>query len=144
MSDPLQAAALLLILECLFALRVAGQLLVRLRAPAWLPPMDQWASGLVPYPLLLGIQVVTLILMGAVALGVAVGWPRIAPAPAASCLRRLPDGRGGDLRALDALALRRAHGPAPESALAWRDDPNRRSSRAGWLAPRSGDSDVLA
>ena len=75
MNDPLQAAALLLILEGLFALRVAGQLLVRLRGPASLPPMEEWASGLVPYPLLLGIQIVTLVLMTGVALGIALGWP---------------------------------------------------------------------
>ena len=42
-------------------LRVAGQLVVFLRAPAWLPPMAQWQSGLVPYAFLLSTQAVVLV-----------------------------------------------------------------------------------
>lgn len=38
----------------LFLLRVAGQVLVRLRAPRWLPPTGQW--NLTPYRLLLPTQ----------------------------------------------------------------------------------------
>ena len=30
--------------------RVAGQLVVARCAPRWLPPMEQWQSGLLPYP----------------------------------------------------------------------------------------------
>jgi hypothetical protein len=44
-------------------LRVAGQLVVYLRAPSWLPPMAQWQSGLVPYWFLLASQGVVLLLM---------------------------------------------------------------------------------
>jgi hypothetical protein len=78
MSESLLVVVTLLLLEGLFTLRVVGQLLVRERAPAWLPPMERWASGLLPYRLLLGIQAVTLLLMTAVAVGIAQGWPAIA------------------------------------------------------------------
>ena len=47
----------------LFLLRVLGQIEVVLIAPAWLPPMEQWYSGLLPYPLLLPAQIVILMLM---------------------------------------------------------------------------------
>jgi hypothetical protein len=47
----------------LFLLRVLGQLQVVLIAPAWLPPMEQWYSGLLPYPLLLPAQILILMLM---------------------------------------------------------------------------------
>jgi hypothetical protein len=43
--------------------RVLGQLMVAVAAPAWLPPMQQWQSGLVPYPVLLACQAVVLGLM---------------------------------------------------------------------------------
>lgn len=42
----------------LFSLRVVGQVVVGVFAPAWLPPWDQWQSGLLPYPVLLIAQVV--------------------------------------------------------------------------------------
>ncbi len=47
----------------LLAGRVIGQLVVWTRAPRWLPPMEQWQSGLLPYPVLLTGQVVVLVLM---------------------------------------------------------------------------------
>ena len=47
----------------LFLLRVLGQLEVVLIAPAWLPSMEQWYSGLLPYPLLLPAQILILMLM---------------------------------------------------------------------------------
>ncbi len=47
----------------LFLLRVLGQVEVVLIAPAWLPPMEQWYSGLLPYPLLLPAQIALLMLM---------------------------------------------------------------------------------
>ena len=43
--------------------RVLGQVLVVMRAPRWLPPMAQWQSGLVPYPVLLSVQSVVVSLM---------------------------------------------------------------------------------
>jgi hypothetical protein len=47
----------------LFLLRVLGQLEVVLIAPTWLPTMEQWYSGLLPYPLLLPAQILILMLM---------------------------------------------------------------------------------
>lgn len=43
--------------------RVIGQIVVVLWAPRWLPPMHQWQSGLLPYPVLLASQIVVLTLM---------------------------------------------------------------------------------
>lgn len=68
---PSVAAAYLLLLTALFVLRVAGQVLVATRAPRWLPPMNEW--NLMPYRLLLPIQLVFVALMTAIAVGVARG-----------------------------------------------------------------------
>lgn len=51
---PRTTAWYLLLFSLLFVLRVAGQVFVALRAPAWLPPMGEW--NLMPYRLLLPIQ----------------------------------------------------------------------------------------
>lgn len=63
MHDPGPFAVALWIFTALLAVRVAGQLVVVWRAPAWLPPMDQWQSGLVRYPVLVFWQVIVLALM---------------------------------------------------------------------------------
>jgi hypothetical protein len=55
------AAAFLCLFSLLFLLRVAGQVLVRVRHPAWLPPTEQW--NLTPYSLLLPAQLLILALM---------------------------------------------------------------------------------
>lgn len=51
----------------LFAARVIGQLETLLLAPEWLPDMDAWYSGLLPYELLLPAQIAILMLMSVVA-----------------------------------------------------------------------------
>lgn len=51
-------SALLWMLLTLFVLRVLGQFLVALGAAPFLPPMDEWQSRLLPYPLLLASQIV--------------------------------------------------------------------------------------
>ena len=51
---------LLWILFTLFALRVLGQLLVVAGLAPFLPPMDDWQSGVLPYPLLLASQILIL------------------------------------------------------------------------------------
>lgn len=61
------SALLLWALLALFVLRVAGQVVVALRHPAWLPPMQEWYSGLIPYPALLPIQLAIIALMAAIA-----------------------------------------------------------------------------
>ena len=57
---------MLWILLSLFALRVVGQLLVVAGLAPFLPPMDNWQSGLLPYPLLLLSQIVILVLLATV------------------------------------------------------------------------------
>lgn len=56
--DASELAPALWLLTGLFAARVAGQVLVALRAPTWLPPMTDW--NLVPYRLLLPVQLAIL------------------------------------------------------------------------------------
>ncbi|MBA3855621.1 MAG: hypothetical protein C0507_01810 [Cyanobacteria bacterium PR.3.49] len=48
--------AILCFLLFLFCLRVVGQILVAFFHVDFLPPMDQWYSGLLPYPILLICQ----------------------------------------------------------------------------------------
>jgi hypothetical protein len=59
-------AAALWTLLALFAGRVAGQLAVVLDAAPFLPPIDQWQSGLLPYPVLLGAQLLLLAGLGTI------------------------------------------------------------------------------
>ena len=54
---------LLALLTFLFALRVLGQALVAFFGVTWLPAMEQWFSGMIPYPALLIIQLLMLMLM---------------------------------------------------------------------------------
>lgn len=51
---------LLGVLAFAFLLRVVGQVLVAFFRADFLPPMAEWYSGLIPYPLLLPIQLVIL------------------------------------------------------------------------------------
>jgi len=51
------------ICTALLIARVLGQLIVAIAAPKWLPPMEAWQSGLVPYPALLASQALVLTLM---------------------------------------------------------------------------------
>ena len=56
--DPRFAGWFLLLFGLLFLARVAGQVLVRLRRPRWLPPTEEW--NLMPYRYLLPAQLVIL------------------------------------------------------------------------------------
>lgn len=58
-----ESSFVLWLLTFLLSVRVLGQLLVVVRQPRWLPPMNQWQSGLVPYHVLLPCQIVVLALM---------------------------------------------------------------------------------
>ncbi|HET9862566.1 MAG TPA: hypothetical protein VFP37_03925, partial [Steroidobacteraceae bacterium] len=62
-----EAAILMWSCIALFAARVVGQFEVLVRAPEWLPAMDAWYSGLLPYYLLLPMQIALLMLMTVVA-----------------------------------------------------------------------------
>ena len=61
--DPSLYSAFLTLFTILLYGRVIGQLIVYLYAPRWLPPMDEWQSGLLPYPVLLVSQGVVLTFM---------------------------------------------------------------------------------
>ena len=50
-------------LLALFVLRVAGQALVAFFGVTWLPPMERWYSGLMPYEYLLPSQIALIVLM---------------------------------------------------------------------------------
>jgi uncharacterized protein len=65
--DPQVAGAFFTLFTVLFALRVVGQVVVLLAAPAWLPPMDRW--NLMPYRLLLPIQLALLVVMCWICIG---------------------------------------------------------------------------
>lgn len=56
----------LVALLVLFCLRVLGQLMVALFQVTYLPPMSEWQSGLLPYPLLLIFQCLIIVLYGRV------------------------------------------------------------------------------
>jgi hypothetical protein len=51
----------------IFVVRVVGQIEVLLLAPAWLPPFSAWESGLIPYPVLLPLQILAIAWMAAIA-----------------------------------------------------------------------------
>ena len=51
-----------------FILRVLGQLSVVLFQPQFLPPMNDWHSGLLPYPLLLACQLIIIVFFGKICL----------------------------------------------------------------------------
>ncbi len=78
--------AILFVCTVLFALRVAGQVIVELYAPRWLPAMEHWYSGLMPYRYLLPAQLFLLALMIVIVADVyrgdgffaASGWGRVA------------------------------------------------------------------
>ena len=70
---PTATAAALWTLLALFALRVLGQILVVAGVAPFLPPMADWQSGLLPYPLLLASQVVILVLFGTICVQIASG-----------------------------------------------------------------------
>jgi hypothetical protein len=63
MTEPLRLSFYLWLFTLLLLGRVLGQLVVATTAPRWLPPMEQWQSGLLPYPALLVSQAVVLTLM---------------------------------------------------------------------------------
>jgi len=63
MTDSAGSSVWLWLFTVLLFFRVIGQIAVVLWGPRWLPPMQQWQSGLLPYPVLLASQIVVLTLM---------------------------------------------------------------------------------
>jgi len=72
-GEPELYATAMAILLALFVLRVAGQVVVVLAHPRWLPPMREWYSGLLPYRFLLPAQIVLVAAMTKTTLDVAAG-----------------------------------------------------------------------
>jgi len=60
--SPKRLAPLLWLLLAFFVLRVIGQLLVATLSIPWLPPMEEWYSGLIPYRPLVVAQVLIITL----------------------------------------------------------------------------------
>jgi hypothetical protein len=63
MKDPTALCYYLWLFTVLLVGRVAGQLVVAVWAPRWLPPMSAWQSGVLPYRALVAGQAVVLTLM---------------------------------------------------------------------------------
>lgn len=57
----------------LFVLRVIGQMLVAFLGVSFLPPMAEWYSGLMSYPILLPVQWVIIVLFSAICIDVSRG-----------------------------------------------------------------------
>ncbi len=68
-----RTAILLWVLLALFVCRVLGQLIVVLYAPSFLPPMEQWYSGLMPYRYLLPSQIIIIIIFAKINLDISSG-----------------------------------------------------------------------
>lgn len=68
---PVRYPILLGVFTLLFVGRVAGQMLVAFAGVTWLPPMEQWYSGLIAYPVLLPIQLVIVASMLKIVLDIA-------------------------------------------------------------------------
>jgi len=64
-------AVVMATLLALFFLRVLGQILAATAAPTWLPPMNRWYSGVMPYRYLLPTQILFLVVMTALTVSVA-------------------------------------------------------------------------
>lgn len=69
-SMPGRHGRVLALLTLLFSLRILGQSLVEFVSVDWLPSSEAWASGLIPYSILLAIQLVMLVGMVKIALDV--------------------------------------------------------------------------
>lgn len=67
LDAPRRLAPILWALLALLALRVAGQALVAFFQVEFLPPMQEWYSGLLPYEYLLPSQIVIIVVMAKIA-----------------------------------------------------------------------------
>jgi len=68
LDRPQRLAPLLWVLLALFAMRVAGQALVAFLDVRFLPPMQEWYSGLLAYEYLLPAQIIIIALMARICL----------------------------------------------------------------------------
>lgn len=124
-----QKMTILTLLLTLFMARVVGQLLVVLFQPRWLPPMKDWYSGLVAYPLLLPAQLAIIVLMMAMIRGV---FPE--PSPNRPLATR-PDRVQHRLRVVDGRPLRdSAHEASSIPLVRGRDDSDHLPLGAGGVS----------
>lgn len=65
-EQPRRYASWLWVLLALFCLRVIGQMLVAVFDVSFLPPMEEWYSGLIPYRWLLPTQFLIILVFGKV------------------------------------------------------------------------------
>ncbi|HEX9706647.1 MAG TPA: hypothetical protein VGA24_03320 [Steroidobacteraceae bacterium] len=80
LDQPRKLAPLLWVLLGLFVLRVGGQALVAFGQVEFLPPMQEWHSGLLPYEVLLTSQIIIIVLMTKVCIDFTRGvGPLVAP-----------------------------------------------------------------
>src|SRR5947208_16778338 len=75
---PLRLGRILAALTVLFSLRVLGQVRVAFCSVPWLPSMEQWCSGRVPYPMLLVIQLAMVTVMMKLSIEISRGAGRFA------------------------------------------------------------------
>ena len=68
MGCSLKLAPVLWVLLIVFILRVVSQMLVAAGVAPFLPPMEAWQSGLLPYPVLVMCQIVVITIYGKVCL----------------------------------------------------------------------------
>ena len=82
-------AIVLAMLGGLFLLRVVGQVLVTYTGAGWLPDVEQWQSGLLPYPVLLASQAGILVALAIIVRDAWRGRGRsVVPRPRLGCLAR--------------------------------------------------------
>ncbi|HEX9903652.1 MAG TPA: hypothetical protein VGA77_01690 [Propylenella sp.] len=67
-GEPRVAARIMWVLLALFVLRVLGQAAVAVFKVPYLPPMEEWYSGILPYPILLPVQFALIAVMAWVAI----------------------------------------------------------------------------
>ena len=69
-GDPAPYVAIMWLLLALFVARVGGQILAATTRPRWLPPMERWYSGVMPYRYLLPSQLLITALVVAMIISV--------------------------------------------------------------------------
>jgi hypothetical protein len=126
---------ILTFLTTLFFLRVLGQALVAFFSVSWLPAMQQWFSGLIPYPVLLTIQIVMMVCMVKISMDIWLGTGRFATT---AVLRAMPHRLQRYLRRSNDAALCFNHDLPSGDALAWRHDTDLLSFRFGSLLIHMG------
>jgi hypothetical protein len=129
LDPPRRLALLLWALLGLFVLRVTGQVLVAFFGVGFLPPMQQWYSGLLPYEYLLPSQIGIVVVMAKICVDFTRGTGFFVMPRRFFAVQWLYFGYlylAGDGRALS-----HPDGPSSRVALVWRHYPHLLSRGAG-------------